>query len=53
MTVAELAWALAYVTSGEAKPWIWLVPCVAAAAALVAFITVTRDGSVLTPRNAS
>jgi hypothetical protein len=53
LTVAELAWALAYVTSGEAKPWIWLVPCVAAAAALVAFITVTRDGRVLTPRNAS
>ena len=42
LTVAELAWAAAYVTAGEAKPWIWLVPCVAAVGALVAFITASR-----------
>ena len=46
LTVAELAWALAYVTAGEAKPWIWLIPCVAAAAALFAFMAASgRAGS--------
>ena len=42
LTVAELAWALSYVTAGEAKPWIWLIPCVAAVAALIAFIAASR-----------
>ena len=46
LTVAEFAWALAYVTAGEAKPWIWLIPCVAAAAALFAFMAASgRAGS--------
>ena len=42
LTVAEFAWALAYVTAGEAKPWIWLIPSVAAVAALVAFVAASR-----------
>jgi hypothetical protein len=28
LTVAEVAWALAYLAAGEAQPWIWLVPLV-------------------------
>lgn len=31
-TVAEVAWALVYVTAGETRPWIWLVPLVAGGA---------------------
>jgi hypothetical protein len=42
LTVTEVAWAAAYVTAGEAKPWIWLIPCVAAVGALVAFVTAAR-----------
>ena len=42
LTVAEFAWAAAYVTAGEAKPWIWLIPCVAAVGALVAFVAASR-----------
>ena len=46
LTVAEFAWGLAYVTAGEAKPWIWLIPCVAAVGALVAFVAASRpEGS--------
>ena len=32
-TVAEVLWAITYVTIAEAKPWIWLVPLAAAIAA--------------------
>jgi hypothetical protein len=46
LTVAEFAWAAVYVTAGEAKPWIWLIPCVAATGALVAFVSASRpEGS--------
>jgi hypothetical protein len=38
LTVGEVAWALTYVTAGEAPPWIWLVPLVACAAAGVAVV---------------
>ena len=38
LTVAEVAWALTYVTAGEARPWIWLLPALAALAG--AFATV-------------
>jgi hypothetical protein len=31
LTAAEAFWALAYVTIGEARPWIWLAPLVTAA----------------------
>jgi hypothetical protein len=31
LTAAELAWFLVYVTAEEARPWIWLVPLMAAA----------------------
>lgn len=43
LTVAEFAWALAYVTAGEARPWIWLAPSAAAVAALVVFIAASRS----------
>ena len=42
LTVAEFAWGLAYLTAGEAKPWIWLIPLVAAICALVAFVAASR-----------
>jgi len=31
-TVAEVAWAVVYIAAGEARPWIWMVPLVAAGA---------------------
>ena len=42
LTVAEVAWALTYVTAGEAKPWIWLLP-LAAWIATTAALTVTAS----------
>ena len=36
LMIAELTWALTYVIAGEAKPWIWLVPLIAALGMLVA-----------------
>lgn len=30
LTLAEVAWALTYVTAGESRPWIWLLPTLAA-----------------------
>jgi hypothetical protein len=38
LTVAEVAWALTYVTAGEAGPWIWLLPALASLATLLATI---------------
>ena len=38
-TVAEVAWALTYLVADEAKPWIWLIPLVAAIAAMAALLT--------------
>jgi hypothetical protein len=38
LTVVEVAWAATYVTVGEAKPWIWLVPLVAGIAATTALV---------------
>jgi hypothetical protein len=35
LTIGEAAWALTYVTAGEAQPTIWLVPLAAAGAVLV------------------
>ena len=35
LTAAEAGWALAYVIAGEARPWVWLIPVVAAGAALL------------------
>lgn len=35
-TMGELLWATVYLTVGEAKPWIWLVPLSAAAATAAA-----------------
>jgi hypothetical protein len=48
-TVAEVAWAPTYLVADEAKPWIWLIPLVAAIAAMAAILTTsdTRDRSVV------
>lgn len=35
-TMAEVVWALTYIAADEAKPWIWLLPLVAAIAAMTA-----------------
>src|SRR5215831_2103921 len=35
-TLAELVWALTYIAIDEAKPWIWLLPLVAAVAVMAA-----------------
>jgi hypothetical protein len=37
LTVAEVAWAATYLTMAEARPWIWLLPLAAGAAAASAF----------------
>jgi hypothetical protein len=37
LTIAEVAWALTYVSLDEAKPWIWLLPLVAAIATTAGF----------------
>jgi hypothetical protein len=37
LTVAEVAWAATYLTMAEAKPWIWLLPLAAGAAAASTF----------------
>ena len=34
LTALEAVWALVYVTLGESRPWIWLVPAVTTAALL-------------------
>ena len=46
-TVAEVVWALTYVVADEAKPWIWLVPLIAAIVAMAALLTTsdTRERS--------
>lgn len=38
-------WALVYVAAGEAQPWIWLVPTVAACAAGVAMVRLTAGAA--------
>jgi CBS-domain-containing membrane protein len=47
-TIAEVGWALTYVVADEAKPWIWLVPLVAAIASMAVLLTTsdTRERSV-------
>jgi hypothetical protein len=47
-TVAEVVWALTYVVADEAKPWIWLLPLVAAIVAIAALLATsdTREQSV-------
>jgi hypothetical protein len=41
-TVAEVAWALTYVVADEAKPWIWLIPLVAAIVSMTALLTTSE-----------
>jgi len=41
-TAAEVAWALTYVAADEAKPWIWLIPLIAAFATMAVFV-ITSD----------
>jgi hypothetical protein len=42
LTIAEVAWAVTYVASAEAKPWIWLLPLAAAIAAGTGFAARSR-----------
>ena len=37
LTVAEVAWAAAYLTVAESQPWIWLLPAAAGAATASGF----------------
>ena len=46
LTAAETGWAAAYLTAGEARPWVWLVPCAAGIGVLVVYST-TRPNSGL------
>jgi hypothetical protein len=47
-TVAEAAWAVTYVVVSEAKPWIWVVPLVAALASMWTVLA-TSDTSQRSP----
>jgi hypothetical protein len=38
LTLAEVTWALTYVTVREARPWIWLLPALAALAGAFAIL---------------
>ena len=46
-----VAWAIVYVTAGESKPWIWLLPTLAALSAGIGMIKLTGD-SFRVPRAA-
>ena len=48
-TVAEVVWVLTYVTTDESKPWIWLLPLVAAVAAVTALLQSSRPKSSAVP----
>jgi hypothetical protein len=37
LTIAEVVWAVTYLTIDEAQPWIWLLPSLAAFAAAAVF----------------
>lgn len=38
LTTAEVVWAGTYVALTEARPWIWLLPCLSAALAVYVFV---------------
>jgi len=42
LTIAEAAWAVTYLTLGEARPTIWLLPTLAAAAGGIAYVRLSR-----------
>jgi len=42
LTAAEAGWALAYLTAGEAQPWVWLVPLAALVGTAFAYARVVR-----------
>jgi hypothetical protein len=46
-TVAEVVWALAYLTVGESAPWIWLLPVAAAVATITAACTTSPIASAM------
>lgn len=49
LTAAEVAWALAYLAAGEAQPWIWLLPLMAAATAISLYGAASHDDRVPAP----
>lgn len=52
LTVAEVAWAIVYLAAGESRPWIWVVPLVAAGAATVTILR-GRPASAREPTRAA
>ena len=42
LTIAETAWAVTYLASGDAQPMIWLAPALATLAGAVAFARMPR-----------
>jgi len=46
LTIAEFVWALTYLTLGEARPLIWLVPTLATLAAGVVYARLSRPSPV-------
>ena len=41
--IGMVAWAAVYVTAGESKPWIWLLPVLAALIAGIGMVKLTGD----------
>ena len=46
LTIAELVWALTYLTLGEGRPMIWLVPTLATLTAGVAYARLSKPSTV-------
>lgn len=46
LTIAEAAWAVTYLTLGEARPTIWLLPTLATAASGIAYVRLSRPAIV-------
>lgn len=49
LTAAEVAWALTYLAVGEARPWIWLLPLMAAATAIRLYAVAPHHDRVPAP----
>jgi hypothetical protein len=44
LTVGEVVWAAVYVSAGEPKPWIWVLPVIGAVAVVVAYARLLPNG---------
>lgn len=45
LTVGEVVWAAVYVSLGESKPWIWVLPVIGALAVVLAYAWLPPDDS--------